>query len=87
MTDIIKTEGWDMVFIKINVRGRSRRRWNFETKINKGLIEFFGGVTSLLSKSDGEGNGMIAVEINKLGNDVRLTVDRGVVDGNNVGTK
>ena len=63
MTDIIKAEGWDMVFIEIDIRRRSSRRWDFKSKINKGLIKFFGGVTSLFPKSDGEGNSMIMMEI------------------------
>ena len=75
MTNVVKTKRGDMIFVKVNIRRRCRRRGNFETKVNKGLIQFFGAVSTLFSKSDVERKGIGLVEIDELGNDFTLGVD------------
>lgn len=87
MTNIVKTKRGNMILVKVNIRRRCIRMGNFETKVNKSLIQFFGAVLTLCSKSDVERKCIVCVEINQLGNDFTLGVDWRVVDSNDVGTK
>ena len=84
MMDIIKTEGWNVIFVEINVGRRCDRRGNFEIKINEGLIKFFCSKFALFPKSDGERNCFCLIKIDKFGDGFTLTIDGGIVDGDDI---